>query len=191
MSKQRDLGAQVRNLTEIKEIMNAMENLSLMEVHRLTRFLETQQRVVASIEAAATDFLLFHPELFPGDEAFRNIHLLVGSERGFCGDFNETLVQALDRHVGGDRNVTLVVIGSKLATKLAGDARVVASVQGASVVDEVDAVLMALTKNLTALNFPGTAKVPLRLIAFHHNAAEEGVEVSDLRPFHRPASKKT
>ena len=191
MSKRRDLEAQLRNLTEIKEIMNAMKNLSLMEVHRLGRFLETQRRVVASIEAAANDFLLFHPELFPSDEAFRNVHLLVGSERGFCGDFNEALVRALDRHVAQDRDITGVVIGSKLAAKLADDPRVRASVQGASVVDEVDPVLVTLMETLTALNVPGAGRAPLRLTVFHHSAAEEGVQVSDLRPFQKPESKST
>ncbi len=88
MSKRRNLETRLRSLTEIKEIMNAMKNLSLMEVHRLARFLDTQRRVVASIGAAAADFLFFHPEMFPGEEEFRNIHLLIGSERGFCGDLN-------------------------------------------------------------------------------------------------------
>jgi len=54
MSKRRDLETQIHSLNEIREIMNAMKNLSLMEVHRLTRFLDTQARVVAGIEAAAS-----------------------------------------------------------------------------------------------------------------------------------------
>ena len=86
MSTRRDIETQLRSLNEIKEIMSAMKNLALMEVHRLTRFLDTQCRVVATIEAAAADFLLFHPELFPREEESRNIHLILGTERGFCGD---------------------------------------------------------------------------------------------------------
>ena len=78
MSKRRDLETQIRSLNEIREIMNAMKNLSLMEVHRLNRFLDTQRKVVAGIEAAATDFLLFHPELLPGEEEFRNVHAVTG-----------------------------------------------------------------------------------------------------------------
>ena len=39
MSNRRDIETQLRSLNEIKEIMNAMKNLSLMEVHKLARFL--------------------------------------------------------------------------------------------------------------------------------------------------------
>ncbi len=191
MSKRRDLETQLHSLTEIKEIVNAMKNISLMEVHRLTRFLDTQRRVIASIEAAAADFLFFHPEMFPGEEEFRNIHLLVGSERGFCGDFNESLLRALDNRIGFTREVTLVLIGSKLAAKLIDDPRVAASLDGASVVEEVDSVLVKLMETLTGLSAAGAVRSPLSLTVFHHNAAEESVKVSDLHPFQRAESKST
>jgi len=189
VSKRRDLETQLHSLTEIKEIMNAMKNLSLMEVHRLNRFLDTQRRVVASIEAAAADFLLFHPELLAGEEEFRNVYLLVGSERGFCGDFNEALLRALDNHIGSARDVTLVAIGSKLVAKLSDDPRVAASLDGASVVEEVDSVLVKLMDTLTGLSAPSAARAPLRLTVFHHDAADETIKISDLRPFQKPESK--
>lgn len=188
VSKRRDLEAQLHSLAEIKEIMGAMKNLALMEVHRLTRFLDTQRRVVASIEAAAADFLLFHPELFADEKEFRNVYLLVGSERGFCGDFNEALLRALDHHVGSAGDVTMVAIGSKLAAKLLDDPRVAASLEGASVVEEVDSVLVKLMDTLTGLGAAGVAEASLRLTVFHHDAAEERVKVSDLRPFQKPES---
>jgi F-type H+-transporting ATPase subunit gamma len=169
--------------------MNAMKNLSLMEVHRLNRFLDTQRRVVATIEAAAADFLHFHPELLAGEEEFRNVYLLVGSERGFCGDFNEALLRALDDHIGSARDVKLVAIGSKLMAKLSDDSRVAASLDGASVVEEVDSVLVKLMDALTGLSAPGAGRAPLRLTVFHHDAAKETIKVSDLRPFQKPEAK--
>lgn len=189
MSKRRDLETQLRSLTEIKEIMNAMKNLSLMEVYRLNRFLDTQRRVVASIEAAAADFLGFYPELLAGEGEIRIVYLLVGSERGFCGDFNEALLRALDNHIGSAGDVRLVAIGSKLVAKLSVDTRIAASLDGASVVDEVDSVLVKLMDALTGLSAPGAARAPLRLTVFHHDAAEETIKVSDLGPFHEPESK--
>ena len=87
---------ELRSLNEIKEIMNAMKNISLMEVHKLARFRESQRRVVDGLEAAAADFMQFHRPLFPNAEKFREFHLLVGSERGFCGDFNDTLIRAFE-----------------------------------------------------------------------------------------------
>jgi len=161
----------------------------LMEVHRLNRFLDTQRRVVAGIEAAASDFLLFHPELCAGEEEFRNVHLLLGSERGFCGDFNESLVRALDNPIGSAREVTRVVIGSKLGVKLTDDARVAAFLDGPSVVEEVDSVLMKLMETITALGAPGHSGAPLRLTVFHHDPAGESVKISDLRPFQKREPK--
>ena len=188
MSKRRDLENQLRSLGEIKEIMNAMKNLSLMEVHRLNRFLDTQRRVVASIEAAAADFLLFHPERLSGEGEFRNVYLLIGSERGFCGDFNESLLEALDNHIGSARGVTVVVVGSKLVDQLTDDTRVAASLDGTSVVEEVDAVLVKLMEALAGLRAPGAAGAPLLLTVFHHDAVEERVRISTLRPFQKPAT---
>jgi len=190
VSKRRDIETQLRSLNEIKEIMGAMKNLALMEEHRLARFLDTQRRVVATIEAAAADFLLFHPELFPREEESRNIHLLLGAERGFCGDFNESLVQALDEHSGSVPKTALVVIGSKLAAKLAGDIRITASLTGASVVEEVDSVLINLMETLTGQSTPGNVG-PLRLTVFHRQPEEENVKVTVLQPFQRPRSTRS
>ena len=188
MSKRRDLETQLRSLTEIKEIMNAMKNLSLMEAHRLTHFLDTQQRVVASIEAAAADFLSFYTRLVPGDEESRNFYIVLGSERGFCGDFNESLLQALERHVAADGHAKVIAVGNKLAAKLAGDSRFAAFVDGASVVEEVDPVLVKLMQTLTDVSGPSAVKLPLRLTVFHHDALEESVKISALRPFHKQAN---
>ncbi len=189
MSKRRDLETGLRSLTEIKDIMNAMKNLSLMEIHRLNRFLDAQRRVVVSIEAAAEDFLHFHPELVAGGEELRNVYLLVGSERGFCGDFNDALIRAWDNHVDSARDLTLVAIGNKLGAKLALAGRIATSLEGASVVEEVDSVLMKLMDTLTGLSAHGAAKGPLRLTVFHNDAQKETVKVSDLGPFEKPESK--
>ena len=190
VSRRRELETQIHGLNEIREIMNAMKNLALMEVHRLTRFLDTQRRVVAAIEAAAADFLLFHPELVAGEAECRNVHLLLGSERGFCGDFNESLIRILDEDVAAAGKATWVVIGGKLGAKLNGDARVAAFLEGPSVVDEVDSVLMNLMETVTHVSGPSTAGSPLRLTVFHHDAAGEGVKVSDLHPFQKPDPKR-
>ncbi len=101
MSKRRDLETRIHGLNDIEEIMNAMKNLALMETHRLARFLDTQRRVVASVESVAADFPRFHTNLLPGEEEFRDAYLIVGSERGFCGDFNESLLQAFDEKSAG------------------------------------------------------------------------------------------
>ena len=59
MSNRRDLETKIHSLNDIKEIMNAMKNLSLMETHRLARFLEHATPGGANVESVAADFLQF------------------------------------------------------------------------------------------------------------------------------------
>ena len=191
MSKRRDLETQIHSLSEIKEIMNAMKNLSLMETHRLSRFLDTQHRVVTSIESAADDFLFFYPHLVPREEESRDVHLLVGSERGFCGDFNDSLVRAVDGRLEAGREATVIAVGNKLAGKLADDRRVAAFLDGASVAEEVEPVLMKLMETLSGPKAQHTRNGLLRLTVFHHAANEEAIKVSVLQPFRRPESNST
>jgi len=188
VSKRRDLETQIHSLIEIKEIMNAMKNLSLMETHRLSRFLETQRRVVASIEAAADDFLSFYPHLVPHEEGARSVSVLVGSERGFCGDFNESLLRTLN-NAETSRETAVIVVGNKLATKMTGDGRVTASLDGAGVAEEVEGVLVKLMETLTGSNDVHAVTGPLRLTIFHHQVDEDAITVSELKPFGRPKSE--
>jgi hypothetical protein len=97
MSKRHELYGRIRALTDIKGILNALKNLALMEVHKLDRFLSAQQRVVAGIEEVATDIFSFYPTLLPPTADAHPVFLLIGSERGFCGDFNESLLAEFDR----------------------------------------------------------------------------------------------
>jgi len=190
MSNRRDLETQLHSLNEIKEIMNAMKNLSLMEVHKLARFLENQRKVIDSLEAALADFLQFHHTLFPNVEKFRELYLLVGSDRGFCGDFNEALIRAFESQRVTAREKSTVVVGAKLAAKMGSDARVSAAIDGAAVVEEVDAVLVKLMQILTGPKVPGASDRPLRLTVFHHQPEQASVAVTVLQPL-QPASGKS
>jgi len=191
VSKRREIERQVRSLNDIREIMNAMKNLSLMESHRLSRFIETQRRVVTITESAADDFITFWPQGLPKEDEYYDLYLLVGAERGFCGDFNESLVRALDRELRSVQDGTVIVIGGKLAAKVAGDRRIGASLDGASVVEEVEQVLVKLTDTLSTMKATRAGVRPLRLTMLHHASEAEGVTLSVLRPFKKAPADKT
>ena len=180
MSKRRELERRLHGLGEIRDIMNAMKNLSLMETLKLARFLADQQRVVAGMEAAAADLLFFYPDILPDAAEAHDVCLLLGSERGFCGDFNEALLRALNDHRGCPPEAALVLVGSRLAGKVADDPRVSVRLDGPSVVEEVEAVLMRVMDALKSLRDPLR---PLRLSVFHWQSGAEGVGLSVLRPF--------
>jgi F-type H+-transporting ATPase subunit gamma len=135
------------------------------------------------MEAAADDFLSFHPHLIPHEDESRYAYVVVGSERGFCGDFNESLMHALDRNAPTAEKGNVVAVGNKLSTTLAGDSRVAAFVDGPSVAEEVEAVLVKLMEALTRLNAARSGS--LRITVLHHRADQDDVSMSVLRPFRR------
>jgi F-type H+-transporting ATPase subunit gamma len=100
MSSQAELTQRFSRLKEISGIMTAMKGLSLVETRKLARFIGHQRSMKANIEAAAADFLNFFP-VAGADETQPAILLLIGSERGFCGNFNERILAAMARLPNG------------------------------------------------------------------------------------------
>ena len=117
MSSLSELSQHFARLKEISEIMTAMKSLSQVEVSKLSRFIGHQRRMLANIEAAAADFLSTFPFQAASD-AQPKIVLLIGSERGFCGNFNDRVHAALEALPTTEPAPVLLVVGSRLATNL-------------------------------------------------------------------------
>lgn len=189
MSKRREVQERLVTLDEIDGIMVAMKNLALLEMRRLTTFLTTQCRAVASIEAAADDFMSFHPEVLAHPDGVQQLLLVIGSERGFCGDFNKALLQPLSAAI--QQEGTLVVaVGRRLEAKLQGDARIAAFVEGPSVAEEVQAVLVRLARVLGELQQQRPGAV-WHLSALYHDDASGGIRLRQLLPLTAPTTLTT
>ena len=143
MSGLAELSQRFTRLKEISGIMTAMKSLSLVETHKLARFIGHQRRMLANIEAAAADFLHFFPVTGAG-ETQPTILLLIGSERGFCGNFNERVLAALDNLPRWEPAPALLLVGHRLGTKLEGHPGVIARLDGSTVTEDVPAVLNRL-----------------------------------------------
>lgn len=180
MSRLHNLKQRRQDLSEIREIMNSMKTLAYLETRKLARFLDAQHAVVESIEDMAADLLSFHPELRTETEPMASVFLLIGTERGFCGDFNHALVKHLETVLRSHpvEKPILVSIGRKLNILLERDQRSVAALDGASVVEEVTDLLAEVAKQLVTLQ---TRYGSLALFCLYHS--EEGViEVKRLLP---------
>lgn len=153
MTRRNKVQSHRHSLDEIRNIMNSMKTLAYMETRKLSRFLDAQHEVVQSIETVAADLLGFHPEILPETSQATPVYILIGSERGFCGDFNRSLLKTMDSLLPAHspHQPMLIVVGRKLYTLMEGDARMVSSIDGASVVEEVTALLIKLVNELTAL----------------------------------------
>jgi len=185
VTKRRELERQDAALEEIMGIMSAMKNLALLETHKLARYLATQRRVVESLEAAAKDFLSFHPELLETPGYRGAMFVLIGSERGFCGDYNGAVRRALEARLQGAEagEVILLPVGYRLASRLGDDPRVAARLDGAGIVEEIEPVLLNLVRTLGELQ---RERGPLRPVVVHHRAGRADVQVTALDPFSQP-----
>ena len=182
MSGQAELAQRYSRLKEISGIMTAMKSLSLVETRKLARFIGHQRRMLANIEAAAADFLSFFP-VEAADAKQPAILLLIGSERGFCGNFNERVLAALDALPGEQPAPALLVTGSRLTAKLADRPGIVTRIDGASVTEDVPAVLNRIMDALHSASAAlGTGAA---LFGLAHTAEGEPV-LKRLLPFDPP-----
>lgn len=178
MTARRKLKEHMRQLTEIRDIMDAMKNLALLETHKLGNLLANQQTLFRDLETIAADFLTFFP--WPTRAAERNCWILFGAERGFCGDFNNVLLKALEAALANEpRDHLLIAIGSKLHIRLQGRPGVEAFIEGPDVAEEVIPVLNTLVTRLGTLQKDSGL---LNIRAVFHDPATGEVRVRALTP---------
>ena len=152
MSQRRKLRYLLQQLSETRNIIEAMRNLAQVEIHKLDRRLENQQQMVSDLELMAADLLRFYPYTFPQARGERDIWLLFGSERGFCGDFNASIISNLGEQIIPQNGAPLLIpIGTKLCQRLEGDPRVARLIGGADVTEEVTHILNAIIQQVNNL----------------------------------------
>lgn len=189
MSQRRKLRRLLQQLAETRNIIEAMKNLALVETHKLDRRLINQQQMVQDLELMAADLLRFHPYTFPHEPGRRDIWLLFGSERGFCGDFNDSIVTNLHLELSRQHGTpVLIPIGSKLHQRLEGDPRVVRFIEGADVTEEVTRVLNAIILEINELQ---TSHGGCYVYTLYHDAESAQLTCSQLLPPFRQLSRTT
>lgn len=184
MSGQAELSQRFARLTEISSIMTAMKSLSLAETRKLARFIGHHQRMLVNIEAAAADFLNFFPvESAPAMRPA--ILVMLGSERGFCGNFNDRILAALDALPDWQPAPAMLVVGSRLGAKLEARPGVIALLDGANVTEDAPNVLNRLMDALHTASAASSAGAALFSLA--HDAEGEPV-LKHLLPFDPPSA---
>lgn len=179
MSLSRELQQHITQLKEIRSILNSMKNLAFMELHKLQRFKTLQSQAVAAIEQAALDFLDFYPGLAETDDNAAHFCILLGAERGFCGDFNETLIDA----IANQAYTGVIAVGSRLCNRQEDiTPEVVATLEGANIAEEVPAIISRLIDTLSGLH--GKVNSTLQLtVVYHDNVATQISRRQLLPPF--------
>ncbi|MFO7527473.1 MAG: FoF1 ATP synthase subunit gamma [Marinobacter sp.] len=152
MTNRHELNLHRESLADIRNIMNSMKTLAYMENRKLARFLASQKAVTESMEAAASDLLAHFPDLLPQQRSEQDVLVVVGTERGFCGSFNQKLTRKIeDLEANGQYRPSVVAVGHKLQTALTDHPRVIATLAGAAVSEEIPSLLTQLVDRLTQL----------------------------------------
>ena len=190
MSQSRELQLHIAQMEEIRNILNSMKNLALIEIHKLKRFQTMQGQAVANIENAALDFLDFYPLPVANDNA-APICILVGAERGFCGDFNESLINS----IAAEAYSGIIAIGSRLCNRLVDNPlEVIASIEGANAAEEVPAILNRLIDTISTLHEvqPKVTKLSptLQLTVIYHDNSHSQINRRQILPPFPPQQQR-
>ncbi|MCP4212316.1 MAG: hypothetical protein GY764_12670 [Halieaceae bacterium] len=181
MAHRRDVELCMESLEDIRNIMNSIKSLAYMESRKLTQRVENQLLLMKSIEQAAADFISFSPHTCTVDR-LPTAFILIGSEHGFCGDFNEQLLQRLQRTVEQENTPTppLIAVGHKLSTRLDDHGVSFTFIEGADVAEEAGRVIRQIVKAVNDLR--RRVEGGVRLTALFHRHAPEEVAVKRLLP---------
>jgi F-type H+-transporting ATPase subunit gamma len=185
MTRRRDLVRRIDSYTEINGIMVAMKNLAYVETRRLASFLDMQQQAVNMIETAAADFLAFYGDRLSHAQPAAQMHLLIGSERGFCGDFNDAVLAQVRPGQG-----PLIAVGSRLLARMQDDTGVAARIEGPSVAEEVQPVLVRLVQLLCDLQQRHRGEPLQGLTAYYHGGENGEVICRRLLPMPEPRQSR-
>lgn len=173
MSQRAENNYRLELYDELDDIITAMRNLAQVEMVRLEKAHRHQQTLFDSSQQALSHFLFhFDSTIKPQDSSGPNVLLALGSERGFCGGFNEQVAHRFRELDLSDTDIILV-IGSRLASKLS-DHHGIMALSAAVGIDESLPVMQSITDKLLQHGLPHR----IRLL-YHDRSA---VQLTQLLP---------
>jgi len=171
MSKQAQQRIRMELYLELREIVGAMKNMAEVELHRAIRLEQHQKQALATVLEGMGLLLKSAPTLATPSATPRSVLLVLGSERGFCGGFNEQLVRALEAEPAFFDEV--LIMGGRLAAKL-GEEKHGTFLPGPTTVDEI------LPRLQQAMDHLSHTSLPLQCSVLSHG--EHGHTTQQLLP---------
>lgn len=181
MSRHRKLQSQIHDLNEIKQIMGSMKNLAYLEVRKVERLYDNAQQIVNELEKLAADFLSFHPIFSSKSKSDEQIWILFGTERGFCGNFNEGILEKLERHLenSGTKATRLIPVGQRICSLTVDDPRVSKYIAGPNIFEEITKTLKQVVFHIDSLQ---QHYASISVSAIYHNVGSAKIERCSLLP---------
>lgn len=148
MSRYRTVETHLGQLRELQAIIASMKTLSQLELHKLSALSASQHALAENLGYIAADFYHHYPQ--PRDERAGELWLVLGSERGFCGDFNEGLLHTLLQRFPHCRETPgrVLTVGRKLWLRMEEALPGFVALEGASVSEELSRTLSAVVSSI-------------------------------------------
>lgn len=177
MSRRHLIDHQLALLDDVRSIMDSIKTLAHMENQRLTPTLPIQQQSLQHVQQMASVFAADHdlPPLHGDSEI--PLLIVIGSERGLCGDFNKQLMQALDDLPAHDPPRPFITLGSRLGLKLEGRPGLLAQLPGASIAEDIPGVIRTLLEQCAELQ---NQRPDLSLALLYHDIRRADITLDPL-----------
>lgn len=182
MSKETGLREQLDILRDIKSIISAMKNLSFIEITKLNRFISTQSTMNDVITEAMGEFETFFQLTEPVPQG-PVLYILLGSERGFCGGFNDRIFEKMMELSEGAASPQILAVGRKLVLKCEGQLPLVRELAAPNAVEEIPGVLAELVETLESGQYQHS-------ILVHNEWEGSRLQTLVTNPFQRPRAVK-
>lgn len=175
MSERREIARRLAALDDIAEIMAALKSAALVELTRLRRLAPAQVDVAAAVRTTARTFLAHHPGFAVATSSARPVCVLLGSERGFCGGYDQELVAAfVAERARWTADPLVVVSGRRLAQRLERVTRIDGAIEAPSVADDVRNAIPRLVDVLASLPLPPGEPLAAAVRVLHHASGDAG-----------------
>lgn len=151
MSRLRKIEYHLRQITELQSIISSMRTLAQLELRKLSVNVEHHREMAEALLGVVDVYYRFFQDQEPPSS--RELLLVIGSERGFCGSFNELLVNFL---LEGWPGVTsepqrVLAVGRKLCSQLEERLPGCTGLAGAGTSEELAKILSGIVDTVQTL----------------------------------------
>jgi len=186
MSSHRKVQQQIRVFTDLHDVLDAMRNVALLEIGKLTHAQEHGRLLLEALDKAAQLAAAYQPSAVPAKDSKR-LYVVLGSERGFCGDFNARVLARWEAVLTATPDVDYIVVGQALADKLDGSRKPLAVLPGALTAEELDSVLLDVVHRVAAWQSVDADALAVSVLSND----SDGPAAAPILPFVWPRSEKS
>jgi len=136
-------------LADLRDVFESMKNLALVEMGKLSRTEAARRRMLEELKLIASVTGPYRPTIAqPPPE---QLYLLIGSERGFCGDFNVDIARQWAHIQQSNPETKVIVVGSALSERVPASPAIAARLAGPAIVEDIDPTLVDVLGRIASI----------------------------------------